>query len=412
MESTQKKPLTILNLIVLVLIPLIMWRFYWYVGLNHDRTALLSFLLVASLIVFLAAMSISGKLRTINRKSIYSKYMIIFLVIVFASIINAALFWNQNISLTFRAGYTAFIVVYFYVLYYLNVSNDSVLKLIFFFGAIYLLLWVYAVSQAPAVVFGNLDEIYDDRGFARIANLKSIDLVYLLYFVSLVKVFTKNQRRKILWVAVLIISFFLILYSLTRMVILGALLVTIVYLLRKRPFFMVLSIAVVAAFYSFIINNTVISSLMELTTDEISRGSQSALRIVEYSSFLELYPFHFLTALFGNGAPHIASSYGIFEESLKTGLRFHRSDAGYVGLYVTYGLSSIILFFSLFIKVMKQKVSKDAMPFKLFIAFLFIINISAFEFFNCGIGFMIALYMLDRDNHSFQYTFSESVKIS
>lgn len=398
MDFTRKRSNTIFfRAFILIAVPIIFWRFYWYVGFNHNRTALYSFILAAVLVLYFFVISINGKIRRINRSSYYSKYIFYFIPIVFVSILNAGLYWGQGVVLTFRAGYLAFIVLYFYLLYSYKLSYEKGLNLILFFTVIYFVLWLYAVSQAPAVVFGNLEEIRDDRGFARINQLNSIDLVYLAYFISLVKVSTKKEKLKLLWWMLLIVSSILIIYSLSRMVILATLLITVVFLLRKKPVYLILAVVAVLISYEYIMSNPVVSSLIGLTQDEVGSGSESALRIVEYTQFTQHYPFRIGTFLFGNGSPHVASSYGVYEESLKSAFRFNRSDAGYVGMFVTYGLSSIVLFIMLLVRVVKQKVSMRAMPFKLFILFLFIINISSWEFFACGIGFMISLYFLDQD---------------
>lgn len=400
MEITRRMSNTnFFRAFVLIVVPIIFWRFYWYVGFNHNRTALYSFLLAAVLVLFFFVISVNGKLRRINKSSYYSKYILFFIPIIFVSILNAGLYWGQSVVLTFRAGCFAFIVLYFYLLYTYKLSYEKGLHLILFFSVIYFVLWLYAVSQAPDVVFGNLEEVRDDRGFARIIQLNSIDLVYLVYFISLVKVSTKKEKLKLLWWMLLIVSSILIFYSLSRVVILASLLISVVFLLREKPVYLLLAVVAVLFSYEYIMSNPVVSSLIGLTQEEVGSGSESALRIVEYTQFPQHYPFRIGTFLFGNGSPHVASSYGVYEESLKSVYRFNRSDAGYVGLFVTYGLSSIILFIMLLVRVVKQKVSMRAMPFKLFVIFLFIINISSWEFFTCGIGFMFSLYFLDQDRY-------------
>ena len=399
MRTSRLKLQSVAKVIVLISIPILFWRFYWYIGFNHNRTALLSFLLAAGLLLYLIYLGINGRLRRINRKSTYSVYILLFMLVVLFSMFNAGLFWNQSLVLTFRAGYSVFVLLYFYLLYRFELSFELGERLILFFSTVYFLLWLYAVSQAPAVVFGNLDVIRDDRGFARINQLNSIDLVYLAYFISLVKLSTSSTTKKTVWWGVLIVSFALIVYTLSRMVILATLLITLVYIFRRKPFYLLLAVLFVSFFYGYIINNPVVASLIELTQDEVESGSKSALRVVEYTQFGDYYPFRISTFLFGNGAPHVASSYGVYEESLKASFRFNRSDAGYIGMYVTYGISSIVLLILLLMKVIKQKVSLQAMPFKLFVIFLFIINITSWEFFSCGIGFVISLYFLDIDRN-------------
>lgn len=397
MARTEVSNKKIGKVITLAIIPLLFWRFYWYVGFDQDKTALFSFLIAVILVVYLGVIWVKGRLNTYLYKSRYSKLILFFLMNVFLSFFTALIYWGQGMVLTFRAGYISFVIIFFFVLYSVRLSYNEAVKFILIFSGIYLVLWLYGLSQYPQVVFGNLEELNNTRGLARISHLQSLDMVYLSYFLSLVNVTLKTTKNKVIWLVLLIVSFLLIIGTLTRMAILSIILVSSFYLFRRRKrYFIVFTVIFIVAF-GYIINTEIVSSLMDLSQEEFSSGSESALRVVEYTMFPKLYPFRLGTFLFGNGYPHVLSSYGMYEESLKSTYAFNRSDAGYVGMYVTYGVFCIILFTVLLIRVLKQKVSPKAMPFKLFVIFLYMINITAWEFFRLGIGFMLALYILNKD---------------
>lgn len=400
MSGSDTRSSQLIKLLILITVPIIMWRFYWYVGFDQKATSLMSFILSAFLVVYLFVIWVNGNLRYYSEGSLYSRLVLLILFNVFLSMINAYAYWGQGIVLTFRAGYIFFIIIYFFLLYSTDVSYDDIVRLVLFFSFVYLLLWLYAVSQSPQVVFGNYDEVSDDRGFARIINLSSVDLVYLAYFISLVKVSSGNSENKLVWIGVLVVSLLLIIGTLTRTVIVATILVSGIYLLRRRPGYLIIVVIVTIVASGYLVYNEVASSLFDLTYETFEFGPESALRIVEYTQFADFYPFNIGTFLFGNGSPHVESDYGAFEEFLKSDYFFNRSDAGPVGMYVSFGIVSIVLFTIVLIRVIKQKVSDDAMPFKLFVIFLFIINLTSWKFFKFGISFMICLYILDLDHKS------------
>ena len=370
-------------------VPVIFWNCYWYVGFNANYTKLLEFI-IALVLLFIYLKDI------LNTQKGYFEHDVSLFILSFAlSIFTSFVYWEQNPSLTFRAGVTTLSILYFFTLRRRQVDNKNIENICVVFSIIYALLWLYAFYKAPMVVFGNLDEVEDTRGFYRILQLHSIDLVALLYCISLDKI--SRSSKKWIWIIVACGSFALIFLSLTRILLAGIIAVTVVYLLRKKAIIIIL----LAAVFSFggtdyLMKSEIFSGMVEMTKSQIGDKSESNLRMPEYTGAFELFPFHVGTAVFGNGSPHVASSYGQFEERLKAQYYFNRSDAGYVGLYTTYGIFMIIIMLRLLIRVIKCKVPSEYFPYKLFIYFLFIINLTTYTFWSYGIAFMISLYMLDK----------------
>lgn len=375
--------------VLLLAFPIVFWQCYCYVGFGNTWPKLLLFSVVA-LFLLLYANTI---FKAFFLKAHYDRYVAFMILGFLLSLFSALFCWAQDVVLTFRAGVSTLVVLYFFFLKKKNVGMEEIIKIVFILAFLYLILWGYAVSQAPQVVFGNLDEITDSRGFFRVA-LNSLDVVCLLYFISLIKVF--GERHRLFWFLTLMLSFALVFLSMSRMIIFSLCIVTLFFLIRQRSFFIVILIVFLfLGGMEILKKNEITSNLISMTEQQISDGDESNLRITEYLGAFELYPLKFVTFLFGNGAPHVQSSYGQYEEMLKYMHGFNRSDAGYVGVYVTYGFFMLALLILLLFKVLFQKVDMHFMPYKMFVIFLYITNLTSYNFWAFGISFMISLYVLD-----------------
>lgn len=370
-------------------VPIILWGFYWYVGFDFRIIKMALFIFSIALLLIYS----SDILHT--RKGWFEHDVSLFIFSFLISILSCLIYWGQSPVLTFRAGISTLSILFFFTLKRRNVDIDSVERLCIVFATIYAALWLYALSMAPFAVFGNADEVNDARGFFRINSVKGIDMVALLYCISLYKI--SNSSKKWIWILVAIGTFVLIFLSLTRILIGAAVAVTIMYLLRKKSVFLIVIVAFIAfGGTELLTRNDAFNMMSEMTVTQFQEDANSDMRHPEYEGAFNLFPFHVGTVLFGNGAPHVESSYGQFEENLKSQFRFNRSDAGFVGIYTTYGLFMFFLLIRLFIRVIKLKTPPECVPYKLFIIFLFISNLTMYVFWSYGIAFMLCLYLLDK----------------
>lgn len=373
--------------LVLLGLPIIMWRCYWYVGFNQETTKLICFFI--TFVVFLFV----GKEIVKKKKKGYDKYVsgIVFLFLV--SLLTSYVYWGQSPMLTYRAGVGTLSILYYYILHQFRVNNKELYRIVFILAIIYTVLWLYALSKAPEVVFGNLDEVQDSRGFYRILQLPSIDIVCVLFFVFLVRSSYKN--KKLIWGLMAVGCFVVIFLSLSRMLIFSVLIVSILYVFRNN-----LKIAFIISIFLFfgyerIFQNEIVESMIEMTETQINEDEESNLRLVEYNHMFTAYPLHVGTTLFGNGVPHANSNYGKYNEKLKMELGFHQSDAGYVGIFANYGVAMLFLLGLLLVRVIFKKIPNQLQPYRLFIVSLFIYNLTSYSFWNFGISFAIALYALN-----------------
>lgn len=381
--------------ILLLIVPVIFWGFYWYIGFTTEYIKLIQFIGVLLLIIFLFKEIFLIKYK----KKSYSFYVRLLILIIFISIINALLFWNQSPDLTYRAGISSFVVIYYFLLKKLNVTENEIIKLILILAIVHVLLWFYALSKVPNVVFGDLDYLQADRGFFRITQLNGLDIVCLLYFIVLSKLIGSRTYNKniLFWTSVTILLFVFIFLSLSRIIVFGILILTLYYILRKKTILFFVFTALLIWGSDFLMRNEIIYNFFSMTQNQITEGSENNLRIIEYAGFSKYYPWNVFTTIFGHGSPHIESSYGQHEEMLKYIYSFHRSDAGYVYLITTFGISGVLIYLLLGIKVFMHKNAQSIIPFKLFILFLFFISLTRNGFVEFGIGLAISIYILEKN---------------
>lgn len=373
--------------LVLIGVPIIKWQCYWYVGFNLEITKLLNFIVSFILLVFVGGFLLKNKTKGYDR---YVKWMVIIFLI---SLITSFIYWEQSPTLTFRAGVSFLTLLYYFILKKYKVTEDELFKLVFVFAGIYVLLWLYALTKAPAVVFGSFEELDNNRGFYRILQLSSLDTVCLSFFISLSQSITQNKNR-IKWIVLSVCSFLVIFLALSRMMVFSILIVSVLFILRKRFVLAVVIAGLLVFGYNQLVQNKIVSEMINLTDKEINSRQEGGLRMVEYKNVFSAYPFHIGTTLFGNGAPHVLSSYGKYNEYLKSSLKFNLSDAGYVGVYVEYGIAMLIVLFFLLVNVVKTPIPIQYQPYRMFIISLFIVCITKYAFWSYGISFAISLYAL------------------
>lgn len=378
---------------ILIITPIIFMNFYCYVGFNPNITKLFLFAAAAFL---LARYYKEIFFKKFERRS-FSRNIQWYILLILITHLTAYFVWGQSISQTFRASAAIFAILYYFILKEFKVNKNDLIKIIAIFAAIYAVLWLFAVSQAPRVVFGLAEELGNDRGFFRVIGLPGLHLLLLFYYYALYKATTVNMKR-VLWVSVCIVSLVIIVLSLTRTVIISTLLISAIFLFKRRPkITIMLTIVLFLGGGSLFMNNKVVSSLFELTIDQKDKAGNNelAVRNEEYSLLFELFPPHPVTTIVGNGTPHTESSYGKREEQLKEVYRFHRSDAGYVSLFLTYGVVGVIILFSFLKKAYKTIASEDMLCYKMYIYSFFIVNMTGDSYVKNMIPFVLAIYGLE-----------------
>lgn len=382
---------------IIIVLPIISWNFYNYIGFNQQITKLLGFIVSLILLLFF----FHRFLVKYSHKNSYGRYIKIYILIILISFINAFFFWGQSPILTFRASSIYFFIIYYYILKRFKPTYTFILNIIYIYATIYCVLWIIAYNAAPNVLFGNLESLQDSRGMFRVLQLHSFDFVSLLFFYLLVNPSHNLLRNVIVCLICLAMAFF----TLSRMLFGAMILIACLYLFRKRPIILILlaiPLFLLPTKYTF--NNIILQNLIELTESQMDEGGGvDGLVRSEYYDFGKLYKQNIFTFLFGNGIAHSDSNYGRIEESYKENYAFHRSDAAYVGQYISFGFCGIICLFIILFLVIRQKIPKECLYLKLFIYYLYIVSLTSNSFIEFTIAFALVLYLLDelKDNPNY-----------
>lgn len=376
--------------------PLVYWGFYHYVGFNPTYAVYV--VMIYTVLLFLYLLPNIFK-RKYGRSS-YSWYMKGIICIILVSMLMAFIFWGQSMLLTYRATVYQFVFLYYFILVKFKVTQKEITTIILIFSALYSLLWIIALLNAPFPVFSEDEEIDDTRGAFRLI-INSLDIIILLYCYSLVWI--RQKKHPGFALVALLICALLILSSLTRSIMFSVIVVTSLFLLfkarrRTQVLLVLLLLFTYPAINSWLENNDTYNSISELNESQLSDFENSSTRAPEYRiGFLE-FKRNPITFVLGSGMAHGNSSYGKYVQNLHDRFYFDRSDAGYPAIFVTYGLVGLFLFIGLFIKAFFDKSDGGGLnQYKMYIIIIAAVNVLQDATSWYAIATCMAVYMLEKE---------------
>ncbi len=352
-------------------------QLYNYVGFNSTIERLLC--LVAQPVMMLVCFN---QIRAKNSHPLY-RYMQWILVSLFISIISAFFFWDQGLDLTYRSTAPMFSFLFFFYLCKKRPTIDTLENFIWFFCVAYCVMWLYALSQVPNLVFGvgeeDLVEENLSRGIIRL-SFPGKAFIVLGFFLSVNKSYTTNKRY---FIAIAAILFVVIVMQVVRQIIVLSALVAVGYIYFKNKRLSI-AVGVVAILFFTLGNNiklsdnSILGSLTLLTEMEVEENrTDENIRITDYKYFFGEYSKNIVTSIIGNGVPHSDSSYGHFYENLKEYDKMYLVDVGYAMMYAVTGVFGLVLFLLLFFKSALTKVPDELSYARMFMIYFIPANIAA-----------------------------------
>lgn len=268
---------------------------------------------------------------------------------VILSILFAFVTWKQDFSYSVS---TVPYLLWFVFFYLLHTRFPIVLieKIVFFYGWLYIFLFVFQFTHSSQVYFGFLEEFKEDRGVTRIL-FPGAGVFFLAYFISLNRVMEKAKMR---WIfALFILSGIVVtVLQVTKQSIALLLLITLFHLLRTTSLFK--KIVIMTSFGAailFVLNsdNPISKGILESQKENVSDGSQN-IRVQAGEYFLHDFSPNMISRIMGNGYPNLNSGYGKFITILEDNYGFYLSDVGIIGMYVMFGILPIIAYVIIFYK--------------------------------------------------------------
>ena len=277
---------------------------------------------------------------------------------VLLSIFLAQFSWKQD--LTYFSSTIPYLlwVVFFYLLH-IRFPIAKLEKIIFFYGWLYILLFMYQFTHSNVVYFGFREEFAEDRGVIRIL-FPGAGVFLLAYYIALNKVMDKSKYR---WLFALFIlcGIAVTILQVTKQSIAILLLITLFHLLRtvsvgKKILIMVLAGALI--YGTLHSNNPISRGIIESQRDNVQQGNQN-IRILASEYFVNDFSPNLLSRIFGNGYPNLKSNYGKFITILEDNYGYFLTDVGVVGMYAMFGILPIIAYLIIFYKGLSMRVPSE-----------------------------------------------------
>ena len=286
-----------------------------------------------------------GDTRT---KMNFRKEVVFLMVLPFVSGISSMMLFHQGLYETVVACVPSLLWGAYFFLHKSSVPHDKALRFLLLFSLIGVFIMTVQQVSPERAMFGvsvstESDQIAEVRnglyrfriGGAGCAGL----FLFAYYFGKTVN--TYNNRK---W---LIISFCLLLYlylTLTRQVILSALLIAaLTFLVRKKGNTSLGSFLLALCFLGpiFIFRDALFGAFVEQTSEQTS-GSDD-IRLLEYTYFSNEIFTNPMIFVLGTGIPHASSSLGDYYGRLEQSNLFS-SDIGLIGTWFNYGILYVVLF--------------------------------------------------------------------
>jgi hypothetical protein len=351
--------------------------------------------------IFLGIIMISSfKEFLIKKNTGYSRYMSFLIYLIPFSIFSAYVFWQQSPILTFVSSFGYFSFFFFFFFKKHKVPIEVIEKIVWIFSIIFAICFIYAFIKAPNRVFagyGGADDIDDSRGLFRIRlTIIGAGPIYLAYFMALSKYMSSGYKK---WLVYALLLLVIIALQLGRQAILLTSILGFLYVFKKASFFkkiLVIGVVYSLIWYSFT-QIPFVSKLVEVSEAQIQRtDDDDDVRLKAYNFYMIEMPTNVFTGIFGKGMYTLqrGNYYGDYINKYGRDKGLISADVGYAFIYMLFGVSGLVLFFLILIKVIFQKIPEEFMYLKYYIYFLMLGNIAGSPLIGTIPTFCMAVYIL------------------
>lgn len=401
----QKSISSKIGIFIFLLIPLFCYQFFQYRALPLVFLKMSGFL--SSFALFI--LTLPQFFGTSAKRGSIQYYVKIIITLTLLSFLMALVYWNQPIPNTFRSSIAYFNLSFYFLLLKYKIKKDTLLQLIYVYTIVVILLWFYAIGQAPHIVFGHLGEddfteLSNNRGGYRIRILgTTISIICYFYFIT--KAFLYRKK----WMYCIASLLFLFnCTDLTRSNIASIAIATIVLLwllYRNKISYMVtvISVGFAASFILFYFFGENTELLIDLTKSQFETGSEDSgfYRLKEYSFFFTEFNKSVFTYIFGNGSANHSALQVYLDYQKAKG--YWLSDVGYANIFCTIGLVGLLTYIFMIVKALRMETSKEALFAKAYIVYATLSTFTIGTLLD-SIPLAICLYWIYVDSRTLRLT--------
>lgn len=319
----------------------------------------------------------------------------IFLIIIaeIISIFVCSNSWGQSFgdSLLGTLPYMGYIL--FFLLFRLNIQTIDAEKILIILGVIYIIVFGTSFLIYPQEIFNSNPNLHGlDRGFQRI-TIKGVGFLFLFSFFSLEKYII---NRKFVWLFIYLITILFIIMTLTRTYIVVSILISLIFFFKNINSNGKVALIIFTCITFYLI--TKMEFYKNLTEQTVSQSNdlEDDIRMQSLNYYLYNFSPDVVTKIFGNGISYKDSQYSQKVNYLEKDLGLYVADIGYIGLYIKFGIISILGYLLFIYKAFKMKTPEGFLYCKYFLLFIFIISIIIDAPFNSSFipSIMLAAYIL------------------
>lgn len=294
-------------------------------------------------------------------------------------------------------------IPYFYLL---QRKADIVIveQVLVFFAFTYLLCWLYQISQVPVIVFGERDEGLDSgRGFFRFFIDTKEHLPFLMFFFLALY----DKTKKMIFIILTFAVFSVVILHVARQMIFWSGFLAFVYYIYtngRNIWAWAVLFALIVVFANWLLENfTVVTDIVELSQNTTTNNSMDMnnVRFEAMEYFINNYNTNPFTILFGNGFATEGSQ--IYHKMTQyENMGYYLSDVGFVGMYCNTGLVSVILYISLFYKVLfKYRVAPRYLYLKFYVTYILLTYLGAHALTSNLIFVVLSVYILKTNSRQY-----------
>lgn len=290
-------------------------------------------------------------------------------VSVIASVFLSYVSWNQDLSFGVSTVPYMLWMVFFYLLH-VRFPLPLMEKIVFFWGWVYILLFVFQFMNSSQVYFGFREEFKEDRGVVRIL-FPGAGVFFLGYFIALNRLMEKVRFR---WFFALFIiaGIVVTVLQVTKQSIVLLLGISLFHLLRKTSLFS--KIAIMAGFIAAVVlvfnsDNPISQGIIESQKDNVADGGEN-IRVQGSMYFLTDFSPTTVSRILGNGFPNLKSRYGQYVTMLEDNYGYYLTDVGVVGMYAMFGILPLIAYLIIFSRGMTMKVPPEFQYLKYYLFYI------------------------------------------
>jgi len=296
--------------------------------------------------------------------------LFLLLFALFLSCFSAAFSWNQGFLDSLKPVSFTMSYILFFLLLIFKLRIKDIEKIILVLGIFYIIIYFSAHILYPKEIFHVMD-YGSQRGFQRI-SVSGMSLLFILSFFSLNKYI---DEHKFWWLILYFITLICIILTLTRTIIATSFILSALYILRKSSYLKKILVVIIIGVFVLLVSQLTVFKLMSQESQKQSENWSNYVRVRAADYFLFHFPPNAFAKVMGNGKPYKNNAYSNHVYHINMVYGYYVSDLGYIGIYVTYGIFSIIAFFTIFYRMARTQVPEKYMYAKYFLYFVFLTNI-------------------------------------